>query len=77
MLQSHDPLAMALVARMLVMLNEIDYAWSANGRGEYEVVEQDVRGISQLMPNELRWTMDRSCRVLEREILLCRQSCQA
>ncbi|KAF3390767.1 hypothetical protein DPV78_011347 [Talaromyces pinophilus] len=72
MLQSHDPLAMALMARMLVMLNEIDYAWWANGRGEYEVVEQDVRGICQLMPDELRWTMDWPWRVLERDILLCR-----
>lgn len=72
LLQSHDPLAMALMARMLVMLNEIDYAWWANGRGEYEVVEQDVRGICQLMPKNLRWTMDWPCRVLEREILLCR-----
>jgi hypothetical protein len=72
MLQSHDPLAMALMARMLVMLNEIDYAWWANGRGEYEVVEQDVRGICQLMPENLRWTMDWPCKVLEREILLCR-----
>lgn len=72
MLQSHDPLAMALMARMLVMLNEIDYAWWANGRGEYEVVEHDVRGICQLMPDELRWTMGWPCRVLEREISLCR-----
>ncbi|KAE8548530.1 hypothetical protein EYB25_008908 [Talaromyces marneffei] len=58
MLQSHDPLAMALMARMLVLLNELDNAWWANGRGEYEVVQQDVRGICQLMPETLRWTMD-------------------
>lgn len=72
LLQSHDPLAMALMARMLVMLNELDHAWWANGRGEYEVVEQDVRGICQLMPEELHWTMVWPCKVLEREILLCR-----
>lgn len=72
LLQSHDPLAMALLARMLVMLDALDHAWWANGRGEYEVVEQDVRGIYQLMPGELRWTMEWPCKVLKREILLCR-----
>jgi hypothetical protein len=73
MLQSHDPLAMALIARMLVLLNELDHAWWANGSGEYEVVEQDISGICQLMPDKLRWTMDWPCKVLEGNILLCRQ----
>lgn len=72
MLQRHDPLAMALMARMLVLLNELDYAWWANGKGEYEVVERDVRGICQLMPENLLWTMDWPCMVLDKKVFLCR-----
>jgi hypothetical protein len=72
MLQRHDPLAMALLARMLVLLNELDYAWWANGKGEYEVVERDVRGICELMPENLLWTMDWPCMVLDKKVVLCR-----
>jgi hypothetical protein len=72
MLQRHDPLAMALMARMLVLLNELDHAWWANGQGEYEVMERDVRGIHKLMPVHLRRLMDWPCRVLYKEIILNR-----
>lgn len=72
MLQRHDPLAMALMARMLVLLNDLDYAWWANGKGEYEVVERDIRGICQLMPKNLLWAMDWPCMVLDKKVVLCR-----
>lgn len=70
MLERHDPLAMALMARMLVLLKGLNHAWWMNGEGDYEVVERDVRGIRELMPANLRWSMDWPCRVLDGEIIL-------
>lgn len=70
MLQRHDPLAMALMARMLVLLRELDHAWWMNGEGDYEVVERDIRGICELVPPNLRWTMDWPCKVVDKEIIL-------
>lgn len=72
LLQFHDPLAMALMARMFVLLSELDYAWWANGKGEYEVVDRDIRGICQLMPQDLRWSMKWPCMVLDKKIVLFR-----
>ena len=71
-LEQYDPLAMALMARMLVLLSRHDYAWWMNGKGDYEVIERDVRGIRELMPANLQWVMDWPCRVLDRIIILTR-----
>ncbi|TGO47273.1 hypothetical protein BCON_0286g00020 [Botryotinia convoluta] len=70
LLEHHDPLSMALLARVLVLLKGLDRAWWVNGVGEYEVVEKDVRGMRRLMPEKLRWTMDWPFKVLEGEIVL-------
>ncbi|KAH7163448.1 hypothetical protein B0J13DRAFT_37215 [Dactylonectria estremocensis] len=72
LLESYDPLAMALMARMLVLLTGLDHAWWASGNGDYEVVERDVQGIRHLMPADLRWSMDWPCAVLKGEISLDR-----
>jgi hypothetical protein len=72
LLKQHDPLAMALMARMLVMLSELDHAWWINGKGDYEATERDVRGIRELMPTNLRWVMDWPCSILDKEIILNR-----
>jgi Fungal specific transcription factor domain len=72
MLEEHDPLAMGLMARILVLLCGLDHAWWINGGGEYEVLERDVRGICELMPEDLRWVMDWPCKVLNRELILSR-----
>jgi hypothetical protein len=71
-LEQYDPLAMALLARMLVLIGERKYEWWINGRGEYEVMERDVRGIRERMPANLRWTMDWPCGVLDGEVTLTR-----
>ncbi|QKX54278.1 uncharacterized protein TRUGW13939_01363 [Talaromyces rugulosus] len=70
MLRRHDPLAMALMSRALVLLKELDHVWWLNGFGAFEVVQQDVRGIRHLMPENLRWTMDWPCKVLDGEVVL-------
>lgn len=72
MLERHDPLAMALMARLLVLLSGLNYAWWVNGVGDYEVMERDVRGIHELMPANFRWAMNWPCKVLDGEIILTR-----
>ncbi|TGO39398.1 hypothetical protein BHYA_0055g00550 [Botrytis hyacinthi] len=69
LLEHHDPLAMALWARVLVLLKGLEYAWWVNGGGEYEVLEKDVRGMRGLLPEKFRWTMDWPLKVLEGEII--------
>jgi hypothetical protein len=72
MLKQHDPLAMALMARMLVLLSALDHAWWIHGKGDYETIDRDIQGISELMPSNLRWVMDWPRRVLSKDILLIR-----
>ncbi|KAK8085216.1 hypothetical protein PG997_006487 [Apiospora hydei] len=69
-IRGHDPLAMALYARMLVLMRLLDFAWWMNGGGEYEVMERDVYGMEQLMPSHLCWCMDWPLKVLSGEIRL-------
>ncbi|KAF2093342.1 hypothetical protein NA57DRAFT_48253 [Rhizodiscina lignyota] len=71
-LERHDALAMALMARVLVLLNGLEHAWWMNGEGDYKVLERDIPGMRELMPEYLRWTMDWPCKVLNRVILLNR-----
>jgi hypothetical protein len=71
-LKQYDPLAMALMARMMVSLSGLGDTWWMKGRGDYEVMERDVRGIRELMPANLRWAMDWPCKVLDGEIILTR-----
>ncbi|KAH7303222.1 hypothetical protein B0I35DRAFT_181299 [Stachybotrys elegans] len=72
LLEKHDPLAMALMARMIVLLQGVEHAWWINGEGNFEVVQQDIRGILQLLPQNLRWIMDWPLKVLDGSIVLCR-----
>ena len=58
LLESHDPLAMALLARCLVLLSIVKYKWWLHGAGDYEVLDRDIRGISELMPTDFKWAMD-------------------
>ncbi|KAK8069177.1 hypothetical protein PG994_005793 [Apiospora phragmitis] len=69
-LRGHEPLAMALYARVLVLMKLLDFAWWMNGAGEYEVMERDVHGMEQLMPIHLRWCMDWPLKVLSGDINL-------
>ncbi|KAI0134667.1 hypothetical protein BJ170DRAFT_211106 [Xylariales sp. AK1849] len=72
LLEKHDPLVMALLARMTVLLRALDYAWWINGKGDYEVLKSDVRGICGLIPSHLRWCMDWPCRVLSGDVIISR-----
>ena len=64
-IEKHDPLAMALLARTLVLMHAVEPAWWMNGVGEYKVLERDIPGLEKLMPDELRWTMRWPCSILD------------
>lgn len=72
LLHKHTPLAMGLLARMLVLLCGMEYTWWVSGGGDYEVVERNVRGMQNLLPSESRWIMDWPISVLERRVILSR-----
>lgn len=72
LLKRHDPLAIALTARSLVLLSVLDHAWWIHGKGNYEAIARDIRGIRELMPSNLRWVMDWPRKVLSKEIILVR-----
>ena len=73
MLEQHDPLAMALMVRTTVLLKYIESPWWISGRGDYEVVERDVRGVRELMPAGSKWAMDWPCDVLDGKIPISRE----
>jgi hypothetical protein len=70
MLERHDPLAMALMARTLVLLCGLEPAWWINGKRDYEDLKRDIQGICELMPAESHWVMDWPCAILNGEIIL-------
>ena len=76
LLTRHDPLAMAIMARRLVLLKGIEETWWMNGMGKYEVVEQTVRGMKSLLPKALLSLMDWPCSVLDGSIVLSRHERQ-
>jgi hypothetical protein len=70
-LEKHDPLAMSLLARALVLMQALDKVWWMNGVGEYKVLERDIPGIETLMPQKLRWTMRWPRSILDGSMELC------
>ncbi|KAL7915538.1 hypothetical protein GGI35DRAFT_437059 [Trichoderma velutinum] len=72
LLFEHDPLAMAIMARCLVLLKGMEEVWWMNGKGKYEVVERSVRGMKDLMPKSVSLSMDWPCRVLDGTVVLNR-----
>ncbi|ESZ91549.1 hypothetical protein SBOR_8050 [Sclerotinia borealis F-4128] len=79
LLESHDPLAMALLARVLVLLRGLGYAWWINGGGEYEVVERDFDApapkakldgsIDEDVEEETEWEMGEETNELTSKLL--------
>jgi hypothetical protein len=58
MVESYDPLALALLARNLAMLKIIERTWWLHGNADHEVGNFPVRGIKTLMPKEWDWAME-------------------
>ncbi|KAL7941906.1 hypothetical protein V8C42DRAFT_334040 [Trichoderma barbatum] len=72
LLVHHDPLAMAIMARCLVLLKGMEEVWWMNGKGKYEVVERTVRGMKSLMPKPVSLAMDWPCYILDGIVVLSR-----
>ena len=72
LLKEHDPLAMALYSHLLVLLSGFEPRWWMNGKGPYDVLEQDLHGISGLMPTHFAHTMEWPLRVLRAQNRLVR-----
>lgn len=70
LLLQHDPLAMSIMARCLVLLKGMEEEWWMDGRGRYEVVGRSVRGMKSLMPEAIASAMDWPCNVLDGRIIL-------
>ena len=64
LLGMHDPIALALLARNIVLLKVIDPVWWLHGAGKHEVAERAVRGIEELLPIKSRWMMNWPWKVL-------------
>lgn len=72
LLDEEDPIAMALHARVVVLLThaEDSPAWWIHGVGEHKVPVKCVLGIQGLMPPEWQWTMIWPLRVARKEVNL-------
>jgi hypothetical protein len=57
LLELHDPIALALLARNIALLNVIDPVWWLHGAGNHQVAEHAIRGIEGLLPMDWRWVM--------------------
>lgn len=72
LLEKRDPVAMALFARniaVLEVINESD-TWWIHGAGERRTGITAVQGIRRLMPREWLWTMDWPLKVISKEVKL-------
>ncbi|KAE8445676.1 hypothetical protein EG329_012974 [Mollisiaceae sp. DMI_Dod_QoI] len=70
LLEEHDPMAMAIMARNLSLLGvfEDTSAWWVHGAGRNNVPERALRAIATQMPPEYMWTMDFPYKILSKEI---------
>jgi hypothetical protein len=75
LLKREDPIAMALFARNLAMLEVLENskAWWIHGAGVSRVAIKAVEGMRGLMPPEWLWTMKWPLKVIMKEIQLAVQ----
>lgn len=58
LLESHDPLAMAFLARSSALFRLVKYKWWVQGTGEYDVLRNQLETIQELLPTSCQWTVD-------------------
>jgi hypothetical protein len=68
LLADHDPLAMALLARALVLLKALDYAWWIQGPHDNDVLTYDLRGMCSLMPRDCLLGMEWPLNILSAQL---------
>ena len=67
LLESYDPLAMALLARSLVLFRLVQYTWWLQGTGNYDFFRNNINSIRELLPTSNRWAVDWPCKVAAEE----------
>ncbi|CAJ2502792.1 Uu.00g101860.m01.CDS01 [Anthostomella pinea] len=72
LLEACEPPALALFARAFVLLGSLEESWWLNGKGPYEVVGRNIKGILGLMPAKDRWSMDLPIRAISGVVKLTR-----
>ena len=65
LLESHDPIALALLLRNLALLEVIDPVWWLHGTGDHQVAKYSVRGIEELISTDWRWAIEWPRKVIE------------
>jgi hypothetical protein len=69
LLESHDLLALALLARSLVILLSrlVQYKWWLQGTSNYDFFRNNVNSIRELLPTSYQWTVDWPCKAAAEE----------
>ncbi|CZR53074.1 uncharacterized protein PAC_02952 [Phialocephala subalpina] len=70
LLEEHDPMAMAIIARNFALLGVFldSSAWWVHGAGKNNTTEKALRGIELKMPPEYMWTMDFAWKLQRKEV---------
>ncbi|KAF8858929.1 hypothetical protein BDZ45DRAFT_384533 [Acephala macrosclerotiorum] len=70
LLEEHDPIAMAIIARNFALLGVFkdSSAWWVHGAGKNITAETALRGIERRLPPGLMWTMDFAWKLQRKEI---------
>lgn len=58
LLQQHEPAALALFARNIVLLKFMDNSWWLHGKNEHSVIDHAIQGICSLMPQPWFWAIE-------------------
>jgi hypothetical protein len=63
LLECYDPIAVALLARSLVLFRLVQYKWWLHGSGNYDFFRNNANSIRELLPTSYRWAVDWPCKV--------------
>lgn len=70
LLEEHDPIAMAMLARDFALLGvfQDSSAWWVHGAGKNNTAEKALLGVEHKMPPEYMWTMDFAWKLQRKEV---------
>jgi hypothetical protein len=68
LLQQHEPAALALFARNIVLLRFIDNSWWLHGKNEHLVMNYAIQGILSVVPESWSWAVEWPLKVARGEI---------
>lgn len=68
LLQQHEPAALVLFARNIVLLKFIDDVWWLHGKNEHLVMDYAIQGIRGLIPEPWLWAIEWPLKVVRGDI---------